>query len=184
MNGPRATANSAGSRACVVILLASAVVSFSEQRAAAEDGGAITNGVYTFIGGTVAGTASLPFLFADLAYAVQGEWLPPGWAVTQIVIGGGIDAIVAGWGMSVYAHQCGRTISGCGGVLALTIATTVLSAGFIAHGAVSLNLYTPEQTTKASGGTGLGSRSAYIRWLPDIVVTRDHKTYVVFSGAF
>ena len=67
-------------------MLVIAVVLFSEQRARAEDifGGAR----YSLGGGGVAGVASLPFLVADVAYTVQGRWLPPGWAIPEIVIGG------------------------------------------------------------------------------------------------
>jgi len=192
------------SRAAAVALLVVAVFLCSEQEARADGGNQFTIPFYWIIGGSAAGAATIPFLVADVAYTVQGRWLPPGWAIPQIVIGGGVNAAVAIWGAAIYSGQeCvgGYTSAGlaapgapppapqsqpnaCTGILPLPIGTAILSVGFIAHGVASLVLYEPPPATKASRGTGLKSPSAYLRWVPDIVVTRDGNTFVAFSGVF
>jgi len=160
-------------------MLVIAVVLFSERRAQAEDifGGA----GYSVGGGGIAGAASLPFLVADVAYTVQGRWLPPGWAIPQIVIGGGVNAAVAVWGIMYSQTRCPHD---CGEVLPVTIGTTVLSVGFIAHGVASLVLYKPVPAEKASDRIRLESHSAYSRWMPDVVITRDRSTVVTLRGVF
>jgi hypothetical protein len=159
--------------------LALAVFLFSEQRAQAEDifGGAF----YSVGGGGAAGAASLPFLVADVAYTVQGRWLPPGWAIPQVVIGGGVNAAVAVWGIMYSQTRCPQN---CGEVLPVTIGTAILSVGFIAHGVASLVLYKPVPAEKTSDRIGLESHSAYSRWMPDVVITRDHSMFVTLRGVF
>jgi hypothetical protein len=191
------------SRVAAVALLVVAVFVISEQDARAEGGNQFTIPFYWIIGGSAAGAASVPFLVADVAYTVQRRWLPPGWAIPQIVIGGGVNAAVAVWGIAIYSGKdCveGYTSAfaapgapppappsqpnACNGILPLTIGTAILSVGFIAHGFASLVLYEPPPSTKASGKIGLKSPSAYLRWVPDIVVTRDRNAFVALSAVF
>jgi hypothetical protein len=203
MYAPRPAAANSGSRVAVVALLAIAVVLFSEERALADGDPTVQIIYYWVIGGSAAGAASVPFLVADVVYTAEHRWLPPGWAIPQIVIGGGVNAAVAVWGIESYSGKdCvggGPTSArsavpgaapplsppnACGNILPVVIGTTVLSVGFIAHGVASLVLYEPAPARKASGGIGLKSDGAYLRWVPDIAVTRDGKTFVAFSGVF
>jgi len=181
MPAPRPAAANSGSRVSVVALLAIAVLLFSEQRALAGEEAELGREFYLIIGGSAAGAASVPFLVADVAYTVQHRWLPPGWAIPQIAIGGGVNAAVAILGMSMYSQDtCLGTSAGsssagaplaprpnvCGELLPVAIGAAVLSVGFIAHGVASLVLYEPAPATKASGRVGLKPHSAYLRWVP------------------
>lgn len=199
----RATATISNCRSAVIVLLAVGAVLVSEQRAWAES---ITpEWPYVLIGGPSTVGASVPFLVADVAYAADHRWLPRGWAITQIAIGGGVNAVVAGWGFSIYAmdecieyssqscfsaEECAnlpppREVGNrCGASLGLAIAATVFSVGFIAHGVASLVLYEPLETIETPGGTASKSQSAALRLTPDLMVARDGTTLVALRGAF
>ena len=161
----------------VVALFAVSAFLLSEQHARADGcaaGGA--SGIYD-LAGIVAVAISVPFLVADVVYGGEHRWVPPGWAIPQIVIGGGVNAFIVVQGMSNDARVCGYHST-------VTIGAAVLSVGLITHGLISLFLYEPMPATKASGWIGLKSHSAYLQWAPDIVVTRDRAAFVAFRGAF
>jgi hypothetical protein len=164
-------------RSAVVALLAIAVFRLSEQHARAESCAAGGAAGFYALAGLVGGAVAVPFLVADVVYGAQQRWVPPGWAIPQIVIGGGVNAFVAYQGMSEEARMCGYSP-------VVTIGAAALSVGLITHGVISLFLYESAPATKVSAGIGQKSRSAYVQWVPDLVITPDRTALVAFSAAF
>lgn len=171
MHARRATATNSGCRAAMAALLAIAVLLCSQERARAED---LWGEHYPGIGGGIVAAASVTFLVADVAYTAQGRWLSPQWAKGQIIIGGGVDAAVALWGLSAPSSRRVPVI----------VAASVLSLGFIAHGVASLVLYEPPHATETPRGFGRKTQTASVRLVPDFVVARDGTTLIALRGAF
>jgi hypothetical protein len=130
---------------------------------------------FVALAGGAAGLVSAPFLVADVVYAVDGRWLPPGWAVPQIVLGRGRERLRGGR----------RDVEGGAHVrlrISLVRGDRNDRLGRRADSARcgELVLYEPAPAKKAADGP----RDAYLRWVPDIVVTKDRSAIVALSGVF
>ncbi len=79
------------------------------------------------------------FITADIAYGVQGRWLPPGWAITQIVLGAMFNAGVA----SVHIKMQHQFHEHNDSIVGLSVFHIAFATWFLAHSVLSLILYEP-----------------------------------------
>lgn len=82
----------------------------------------------------VAGASTLTFGTVDIVYGAQGRWLPRGWAVSQMAVGGVSNAVMAGITLSIMDKSDETSAVG----VAMATTGLVMSAWFITHGIVSL----------------------------------------------